>query len=95
MSGDDSLPDALAKIVRKRRERLGASQEAFADELGFHRAFYGKIENGQNMTLLTLERLAGGFAIPVWQLLREAEEGETPPPKSSGPRVRKGAPRKR
>lgn len=74
MSGSPPLPATIAKVVRARRERLGVSQEAFADQLGFHRAFFGRIENGQNMTLLTLQRVADGLDLSVWELVREAEE---------------------
>ena len=86
MSGAKSLPEALASVIRAKRVRLGVSQEAFADQLGFHRAFYGRIENGQNMTLLTLERVAAGFGVPAWELIREAESGSP----VGAPRPRRG-----
>ena len=91
MSGTDTLPIWIARVIRGRREQLGVSQEAFADQLGFHRAFFGRIENGQNMTLLTLQRVAEGLAIPVWQLVREAEEvgSGLPQPTSPARRPRK------
>ncbi|MFM2289332.1 MAG: hypothetical protein RL684_2475 [Pseudomonadota bacterium] len=74
MSGTNSLPVRVATIIREHRERMGLSQEAFADELGFHRAYYGRIENGQNMTLLTLQRVAEGLGVPAWQLLKDADQ---------------------
>jgi transcriptional regulator with XRE-family HTH domain len=64
----------LGQIIRQRRQSLDISQEAFADQLQMHRAFYGRLENGQNLTLQTLERVAEGLGMKAWQLLREAEE---------------------
>lgn len=68
-----ALKRRLATVIRERRVRLGLSQEAFADQLEMHRAFYGRMENGQNMTLQTLERIADGLGIKPSLLLREAE----------------------
>ena len=57
----DTLPLRLAYLIRQYRERAKTSQEAFADMLGLHRAFYGRIERGHNLTLQTLEYIAKGF----------------------------------
>lgn len=69
----DTLKQRLALIIRRHRERLQLSQEAFADELGLHRAYYGRVENGQNLTLQTLEHVARGLRRPASRLLAEAE----------------------
>lgn len=69
----DTLKQRLAIIIRRHRERLQLSQEAFADELDMHRAYYGRVENGQNLTLQTLEHVARGLQRTASRLLAEAE----------------------
>ena len=70
-----SLLLKLGASVRQRRERLGFSQEAFASKCGVHRTYVGKVERGeQNVSMSSLARLAKGLGVPVWQLVREAEE---------------------
>jgi len=74
----DTLKQRLAFVIRRHRERRQMSQEAFADELGLHRAYYGRVENGQNLTLQTLELVARGLQRPVSRLLAEAERLDLP-----------------
>lgn len=69
-----SLKKRLGNAMRKRRERLGMSQEAFADHIHMHRAYYSALERGEkDLQLSTLERVCTGFDARVWELLREAE----------------------
>jgi len=64
----------LAHTVRRLRAAAGFSQEAFAAKVKIHRTFMSTIERGKtNVSLETLERLAGGLDIHVWQLIRRAE----------------------
>jgi len=74
-----SLSMGLADAVRRLRAAAGYSQEAFAAKAGLHRTFMGAVERGKtNVSLETLERIAGALELHVWQLLRCAEtEGET------------------
>lgn len=70
-----SLPERIGLAIRKRREQLGVSQEAFADRIQMHRNYYGAIERGEKtMRLDTLERVAVGLEVEAWRLLREATE---------------------
>jgi transcriptional regulator with XRE-family HTH domain len=56
------LKERFAEAVRKRRKALGFSQEAFADHLGMHRAYYGAIERGKkDIQLSTIERVCAGL----------------------------------
>ncbi|QNN47987.1 helix-turn-helix transcriptional regulator [Thermomonas brevis] len=67
-----SLPERIGAVVRKRREALGLSQEAFADRIGMHRNYYGAIERGEKtMRLDTFERVAMGLEIEAWRLLKD------------------------
>jgi transcriptional regulator with XRE-family HTH domain len=64
----------LAQAVRRLRSAAGFSQEAFAAKVKIHRTFMSTIERGKtNVSLETLERLAEGLDMHVWQLVRRAE----------------------
>ena len=70
-----SLSERIGLAIRKRREQLGVSQEAFADRIQMHRNYYGAIERGEKtMRLDTLERVAAGLEVEAWRLLREATD---------------------
>lgn len=67
------MPERVGAVIRKRREALALSQEAFADRIGMHRNYYGAIERGEKtMRLDTLERVATGLGVESWRLLRES-----------------------
>ena len=64
----------IGAAVRRRREALPLSQEAFADKVRMHRAYYGAIERGEkNLQISTLERVCAGLGSPMWEVMREAE----------------------
>ncbi len=68
------LPKRIGEAIRRRREALGFSQEAFADRIRMHRAYYGALERGEkNLQLSTLERVCAGLDAPMWEILKEAE----------------------
>jgi transcriptional regulator with XRE-family HTH domain len=53
------------------RQAKGLSQEAFADELGFHRTYMGDLERGErNLTLRSVERIAERLGEEPLSLLR-------------------------
>ncbi|QBB70170.1 XRE family transcriptional regulator [Pseudolysobacter antarcticus] len=65
----------IGKVVRKHREAMKLTQEAFADAHGINRAHYGAIERGkQNLTLLNLVRIATGLNMPLSTILSKAEK---------------------
>jgi transcriptional regulator with XRE-family HTH domain len=69
---DDKLPITIGLAVRKRREALKFSQEAFADSIQMHRAYYSAIERGErNLTLRTLLRVTRGLGIRMADLMRD------------------------
>ena len=48
------------------------SQEAFADLIGMHRAYYSAIERGErDLTLGTLHRVAKGLGVRMADLMRD------------------------
>jgi transcriptional regulator with XRE-family HTH domain len=64
---------ALGTAIRRRREALKVSQDAFADTISMHRAYYSAIERGEkNMTLRILLRVAEGLSSRVSDLFRDA-----------------------
>jgi transcriptional regulator with XRE-family HTH domain len=61
-------------VIRRHREHLGVTQEAFADEHGINRTYYSAIERGtQNLTILNLARIAKALDQPLSRLLSAAE----------------------
>lgn len=68
------LQERIGDALRKRREAQGYSQEAFADRIRMHRAYYGAIERGKkNLQLSTIERVCAGLDAPMWEVLRDAD----------------------
>jgi len=60
----------VGRAIRARREDTGLSQEAFADAIDMHRAYYSAIERGEkNITLATLQRVAKGLGVPMADVL--------------------------
>lgn len=70
-----ALHVAIGMAIRRQREALGLSQEAFADSIGMHRTQFGAIEQGRkDCRLSTLTRVAAGLEIQLWQLIKEIEK---------------------
>lgn len=62
----------FGKAVRRRRHRLGVSQEEFADRCGLDRTYIGGIERGErNLALLNLEKIAKAFRLSLSELFRD------------------------
>jgi len=67
-----SIATLLGLAIRARREALGLSQDAFADKIQMHRAYFGVIERGgKKVTLPTLARVAEGLGIKPSILLND------------------------
>lgn len=63
----------LGRAIRARRRELGLSQDAFADGIDMHRAYYSAIERGEkNLTLRTLQRVAHGLGTSMAALMHDA-----------------------
>ena len=59
-----NLQKQVGQNIRRQREKLKISQEAFADSIGMHRAYYGAVERGlRNLTLRNIERIAKGLRV--------------------------------
>ena len=61
----------FGRAVRQRRQKLGVSQEEFADMCGLDRTYVGGIERGErNLALVNIEKIAQTFKISVSELFR-------------------------
>lgn len=67
----DDIRIRLGRAVRQRRNRLGISQEAFADLCEMDRTYLGGIERGErNVALVNIEKIAKAFRISLSELFR-------------------------
>lgn len=72
---------ALGERIRSRREALGLSQEALADQCGVHWTFVGQVERGRrNISLHNLLKLAYGLGADPAELVQglQPPDGESP-----------------
>ena len=61
----------FGKVVRARRQRLGMSQESFADMCGLDRTYMGGIERGErNVALINIEKVSKALKISLSELFR-------------------------
>jgi len=61
----------FGRAVRKKRHKLGVSQEEFADICGLDRTYVGGIERGErNVALVNIERIAKALKISLPELFR-------------------------
>lgn len=66
------LNQVVASNLRKLRKELGISQEELAEKCGLHRTYIGAIERSErNITLQTLEKLAGSLGVSPLELLKD------------------------
>lgn len=61
----------FGRVLRRRREKLGVSQEAFADMCGLDRTYIGGIERGErNVALVNIEKIAKTLRLTIAELFR-------------------------
>ena len=61
----------FGKALRRRRIRLGVSQEEFAGICGLDRTYVGGIERGErNLALVNIEKLAVALKVSLSELFR-------------------------
>jgi transcriptional regulator with XRE-family HTH domain len=78
---EGELQERVGRNLRTYRLKLGLSQEAFADQLVFHRTYMGAIERGErNLTLRSVERIADRLGIGAISLLTAPEDEVSDPP---------------
>jgi transcriptional regulator with XRE-family HTH domain len=61
----------FGKAVRTRRQKLGVSQEEFADMCNLDRTYVGGVERGErNLLLINIERVALAFRVSISELFK-------------------------
>ena len=61
----------FGKALRQRRNKLGVSQEAFADMCELDRTYIGGIERGErNVALVNFEKIAKTLKLTIAELFR-------------------------
>lgn len=74
MANRDPYLIRVGTEIRRCRERLGLSQEAFAQLAGLHRTYVGALERGErNATLSSLQRVASALGLTLAELLAASE----------------------
>jgi len=67
----DDVRIRFGKAVRKKRNRIGVSQEEFADMCGLDRTYIGGIERGErNLSLVNIEKISRTLKITLSELFR-------------------------
>ena len=70
------LAKQFGLLVRRRRQAVGLSQEALADQAGLHRTYISLLERGLRMpSILVVKQLAGALATTMASLMGELERG--------------------
>ena len=65
----------LAGILMEKRQHLGFSQEDLALRAKLHRTYISDVERGErNISIESLRRLSIALGIPMWKLIKLAEE---------------------
>jgi transcriptional regulator with XRE-family HTH domain len=61
----------FGRAIRQRRQKLGVSQEEFADMCGLDRTYIGGIERGErNVALQNIEKIAKAFGASLSEMFR-------------------------
>jgi transcriptional regulator with XRE-family HTH domain len=70
----ENIEKLFGRIVRRYRERLGLSQEAFADFAGIHRTYVSSIERGKvQVSIGIAEQLALALGVPLSEVWLDVE----------------------
>jgi transcriptional regulator with XRE-family HTH domain len=68
------IQQAFGKVVRRRREKAGLSQEVLADRAGLHRNYIGLLERGlRTPSIEVLRKVAVGLETTMSALIRDLE----------------------
>jgi transcriptional regulator with XRE-family HTH domain len=68
---------ALGLVVKARRQEVGLTQEALANETELHQRWISNVETGKrNPSYGSLRRLAAGLGLSVSDLIARAEQIE-------------------
>ena len=67
--------EALAKVIRTKREALGKSQRVLADEFAFQRSLLSRLENGVNEPkLVSIWTVSEALGLRPHELIKMVED---------------------
>lgn len=67
--------EALAKVIRTKRESLGKSQRVLADEFAFQRSLLSRLENGVNEPkLVSIWTISEALGLKPHELIKLVED---------------------
>ena len=67
--------EALAKVIRTKRESLGKSQRVLADEFAFQRSLLSRLENGVNEPkLVSIWTVSEALGLKPHELIKLVED---------------------
>jgi transcriptional regulator with XRE-family HTH domain len=70
----ERIEKSFGIVLRERRERLGLSQEEFADKAGIHRTYVSSVERGKvRVSIEIAEKLAIAVGVPLSALWKQIE----------------------
>ena len=68
------IEELFGEAVRRRRRKLGLSQEGFAAKAEIHRTYVSSIELGKvTISISIAQKLAAALGVPLSKLLQETE----------------------
>ena len=79
----ESIEILFGRLVRRHREKVGLSQEDFADVAGIHRTYVSSIERGKvQVSIGVAQKLSVALGVPLSRLWKDLERelGETSSP---------------
>ncbi len=72
------IEEVFGEVVRKRRERLGVSQEEFAGLAGVHRTYMSSIERGKvQVSIAVAQKVADALKAPLSRIWRDVEAAQS------------------
>ena len=61
-----NIQEKVGKRIKELRNKLGLSQEAFADKAGIDRTYINSVENGRrNISIKNLEKITKALNLPL------------------------------
>lgn len=88
---DRKIETVFGQVVRRYREKLGVSQEAFADLAEIHRTYVSSIERGKvQVSIGIAHRVALTLGVPLSRIWADVERELNAGEKSSRKKPRSG-----
>ena len=71
----ETIEILFGRLVRRYREKVGLSQEDFADVAGIHRTYVSSIERGKvQVSIGVAQKLSVALSVPLSRLWKDLEQ---------------------